>query len=187
MHAKMGPIELLKATEEVERCGRAGQHQRVIEMCTGLMGQVPAYAVPHLHWSRGEAYAALGRYDEAIADYEVPWAPDDVGESTEGARRWRLAGLLKEARREQQAAGVLRELVEYCTMRIGYLPDVHRYYYERGRARAELKELTEALADCRQAQAVRARRASGEAPTEAEIALLERAVLARIQARNPQA
>jgi tetratricopeptide (TPR) repeat protein len=144
-----------------------------------------------MHWSRGDAYAALGRYEEAIADYEVPWANDDVGEESEGARRSRLAGLFREARQPERAVRVLRELVEYCTFRFKSFPGGVRYYYERARALAELKEYSEAASDCRRALDLLAQ-TNGERrkpltikPYEADISRLLETILAESKCLAP--
>jgi tetratricopeptide (TPR) repeat protein len=186
----MDAIKILEIHEQGRSYVRAGEHLKAIDLYTRAIVASPFWLAPQWHWDRGESYAALGRYEEAIADYEVPFN-DDVGEKSEGERRWRLVALLGESQQPDRAVRALHDLVAYCTTRIKYIPLEHRYYYERARARAELKEYSEATADCRQALAVlEAARAKGilqrgEKPDEADIKTLRDAILAKSMLSAP--
>jgi len=128
-----------------EEYASRGEHSRAIEEFSRAIPVSPFWAAPYIHWKRGDSYSALGRYEDAIADYEVPHC-DDVCKDDEARRRWRLVTLLQESQQPERAIRALRELIDYCTSRIECRDG--RYFYDRALARAGLKEYNKALDDC---------------------------------------
>lgn len=142
--------------EELFQRGRdyagRGEHLKAIELYSRAISASPFWLAAYIYWSRGESYAALSRYEEAIADCRVP------GEGGEACDGWRLVAVLRESHQPEraiQALHDLHDLLNCCTSRIEDQPadpdHCCRYYYERARARADLKKYEEAIADCHRA------------------------------------
>lgn len=130
-----------------------GEHLKAIEEYTRLIGASRRgdWRLAGFHWSRGESYATLGRYAEAIADYEFPPTDIDVGGEEMFRPVWRLCTLFQQSGQPERIIHALRNLIDICTRACEHPGNSRFYLYQRALARAGLKEYNEAISDCRSA------------------------------------
>lgn len=130
-----------------------GEHLKAIEVYSRLIGARDPWRLASLLFARGQSYAALGRYDDAIADYEFPLRNIDIPTKDEFSGRWGLFLLFRASRQPESASGMLRDLIGICTRLIEdpQLKDNPFFHYQRALARAALRQYSEAIADCQSA------------------------------------
>jgi tetratricopeptide (TPR) repeat protein len=130
-----------------------GEHLKAIEVYSRLINARHPYRLASLRFERGESYAALGRYNDAIADYEFSLRNIDIPLEDVFCRRWRLFVLFQDSRQPDRANGILRELVDFCTKVIEEPKAANKrfFFYQRALARAALRQYNEAIADCHSA------------------------------------
>ena len=64
--------------EQGTQLAARGEYLEAIRMFSRAIEASPRWMAPYIHWNRGDSYAALGRYEEAIADYGVPHCDSDT-------------------------------------------------------------------------------------------------------------
>ncbi len=122
----------------VTACDEAGSDERGVRICTESMKaeNLTPHQQAKILSDRGYYLVGLGRFDEAIADYNrsIELNPDIGG-------TYNRRGYAYRGKKNWEAA------IKDLNRAIEFLPDFAEAYYSRGRAHFELEHYDEAMAD----------------------------------------